>query len=93
MFELKTPRRRSGEDVVRFRDEIDTLFNRFFDIDFPISRRLFGEGEWTPRIDASESESDLTIKAELPGCDAADLDVKLEGRMLTLSGEKKQEKK
>lgn len=92
MFDLMSHRKRPGREMVRFRDEIDNLFNRFFDMDFPISRRLFGEGEWAPRIDVSESTCEITVEAEIPGCEAKDIDVKLEGRMLTISGEKKQEK-
>ena len=92
MFDLMPHRRRSGRELVRLRDEMDNLFNRFFDMDFPISRRLFGDTEWAPRVDVSEGKSEITVKAEIPGCDAKDIDVKLEGRRLSISGEKKQEK-
>ncbi len=93
MFDLMPHRRGSGRELVRFRDEMDNLFNRFFDMDFPISRRLFGDTAWAPRVDVSEGKGEITVKAEIPGCDAKDIDVKLEGRLLTISGEKKQEKK
>lgn len=92
MFDLLPTRRRSGKELARFRDEMDNLFNRFFDTDFPISRRFFGEGEWTPRVDIVEGKEDITVKAELPGCEIEDIDVKLDRRTLTISGEKKQEK-
>ena len=92
MFDLMPHRRRSGRELVRFRDEMDNLFNRFFDIDFPISRRLFGDGEWAPRLDVIEGKGEITVKAEIPGCEAKDIDVKLDGRTLMISGEKKQEK-
>ena len=72
---------------------MDNLFNRFFDMDFPISRRFFGDGEWTPRVDVIEGKGEITVKAEIPGCEVKDIDVKLDGRTLTISGEKKQEKK
>ena len=92
MFDLMPHRRRSGKELVSFKSEIDNLFNRFFDTDFPISRRLFGDGEWAPRVDVIEGKGDITVKAEIPGCEAKDIDVKLDGRTLTISGEKKQEK-
>ena len=92
MFDLMPHRRRSGRELVRFRDEMDNLFNRFFDMDFPISRRFFGEGDWAPRVDVIEGKEDITVKAELPGCDIEDIDVKLDRRTLTISGEKKQAK-
>jgi HSP20 family protein len=85
-------RRRSGREMVSFKNEMDNLFNRFFDMDLPISRRLFGDGEWAPRVDVIEGNGDITVKAEIPGCEAKDIDVKLDGRTLKISGEKKQEK-
>lgn len=92
MFDLMPWRRREGRDVVRFKSELDDLFNRFFDLEFPISRKLFGEGEWAPRLDLVEGKTDITVKAELPGCDVKDIDISLDGRNLTIKGEKKQEK-
>jgi HSP20 family protein len=78
--------------MVRFKDEMDHLFNRFFDLDVPLSRRLFGDEEWAPRVDVIEGKGEITVKAEIPGCEAKDIEVKLDGRTLTISGEKKQEK-
>jgi HSP20 family protein len=40
----------------------------------------------------SETKDTLTIKAELPGLDPKDLDVSVSGDVLTIKGEKKQEK-
>ena len=37
MFDLMPYRKRSGREMVSFRDEMDNLFNRFFDMDFPVS--------------------------------------------------------
>ena len=85
-------RRRFGKEMVSFRDEMDHLFNRFFDMDLPVPRRLFGDGEWAPRVDVIEGKGEITVKAEIPGCMAKDIDVKLDGKTLTISGEKKQEK-
>lgn len=89
MFDLMPHRRRSGRELVRLRDEMDSLFNRFFDMDVPLSRRFFGEGEWSPRVDVVEGKAEITVKAELPGCEIDDIDVKLDRRRLTISGEKK----
>jgi HSP20 family protein len=81
-----------GKDLIGFKSEMDNLFNRFFDLDFPPSQEFFEEGKWAPRVDISEGEKDITIQAEIPGCDAKDIDVSLEGRLLTIKGEKTQEK-
>lgn len=92
MFDLKPRRKGEGRELVRFRDELDNLLNRFFDMDFPSMRGFFREDAWSPRVDVSESGTAVTVKAELPGCDAEDLDVNLEGRRLTIKGEKKEER-
>ena len=92
MFDLMSWRKREGKDLVGFKNELDNLFNRFFDLDFPISREFFKEGEWVLRVDVSEGKKEITVKAEIPGCNAKDIDVSLEGQILTIKGEKKQEK-
>jgi HSP20 family protein len=92
MFDLMPWRKRTGSDLVGFKNEIDNLFNRFFELDFPLTREFFREGRWAPRVDVSDSEKQITVKAEIPGCNAADIDISLERRMLTIKGEKKQEK-
>ena len=92
MFDLMPWRKRAGSDLVGFKKEMDSLFNRFFDIDFPLSRDFIQAGEWAPRLDVAESEKQITVKAEIPGCDVGDIDISLEGRRLTIKGEKKEEK-
>jgi HSP20 family protein len=46
-------------------------------------------------IEVSESDSALTVRAEVPGFEPGDLDINLEGRRLTISGkrEKHEERK
>jgi HSP20 family protein len=92
MFDLMPHRRRFGEERISFKDEMDNLFNRFFDMDLPVSRRLIGGGAWAPRVDVIGGKEEITVKAEIPGCEAKDIDVELDDRTLTISGEKKQEK-
>lgn len=92
MFDLMPWRKRFGSDLVGFKNEMDNLFNRFFDLEFPITREIAKSGQWAPRIDVSDSEKQITIQAEIPGCDVNDIHISLEGRMLTLKGEKKHEK-
>jgi len=45
-----------------------------------------------PQIDVSETEGEITIEAELPGVDENDIDVTVSDNLLTIKGEKKQEK-
>lgn len=82
------PWRPLGE-LSTLRREMDRLLERFFG-EVP-SLELLG-GRWEPRIDMSETKDTLTVKAELPGLDLKDLDVSVSGDVLTIKGEKKQEK-
>jgi HSP20 family protein len=90
---------RRGDDwletpLARFRDEMDNLFERFFGERWGPSAleawpARFGFG---PRIELAETENDICLKVELPGVDPKDVDIRVEGNVLSLRGEKKQEK-
>jgi HSP20 family protein len=43
---------------------------------------------WNPAVDIFETENEVVIKAELPGMEAKDIDIRLENNVLTLKGER-----
>lgn len=47
--------------------------------------------EWEPAIDIKEEDKRYVITADIPGVAAADIDVRLENNVLSLSGERKTE--
>src|SRR5437762_12864414 len=47
---------------------------------------------WNPSVDIFENDNEVVFKAELPGMNAKDIDVKLETNILTLKGERRFEK-
>jgi HSP20 family protein len=47
---------------------------------------------WSPRLDVSETDNGLEIVADLPGMEKKDISVTLEENLLTIKGEKKEEK-
>jgi HSP20 family protein len=49
--------------------------------------------EISPIVDIFEEGGDVVVKAELPGMKKEDIDVKLTGNSITISGEKKKEEK
>jgi HSP20 family protein len=49
------------------------------------------QAHW-PAVDIFEKEGDIIIRAEVPGMSKGDIDVKLTGNVITLSGEKKADK-
>jgi HSP20 family protein len=52
---------------------------------------LAGTG-MAPRVDVSETDSEIKIEAELPGVEEKDIEIVLSGGRLTIKGEKRQEK-
>lgn len=71
--------------------EMNRLFEDFFNRDFFVEP-FRGIGEWRPAVDVSETDDAVVVKAELPGMDTKDVDVSLSGDVLTIKGEKKEEK-
>jgi len=56
-------------------------------------RNEMASGNWIPVVDVSETETELKIRAELPGMGHEDIELNLQDNVLTLKGEKKQEVK
>jgi HSP20 family protein len=47
---------------------------------------------WNPSVDIFENDNEVVVKAELPGMNAKDIEVKLENNVLMLKGERHFEK-
>lgn len=47
---------------------------------------------WMPAMEITENDDALIVTAEVPGISAKDVDISIDDGMLTLSGEKKEEK-
>jgi len=69
--------------------EMDRLFERFFE---PEWADLPALGDWAPSLDLSETKESLVVKMEVPGMDPKDIQVSLQENLLTVKGEKRQEK-
>ncbi|MFZ5565328.1 MAG: Hsp20/alpha crystallin family protein [Thermodesulfobacteriota bacterium] len=67
---------------------VDSLWKSF---DLPAV--FTGQEEWSPAIDVSETEAAYIVKAELPGINKDAIDISITDGVLTVSGEKKLEKK
>jgi HSP20 family protein len=76
-------------DFERMRRDMDRLWDSFFE------RGLIrGEdgGEWLPSLDVGETKNEIVVNAEMPGMDPKNIDISLSDGLLTIKGEKKQEK-
>lgn len=99
--EATPPARPEGarHPLLSLREEVNRLFDDFFG---GSGMQPFGRDPWPrlqgalgiayPAVDAAESEKDYRITAELPGMSEKDVEVTLAGGMLTVRGEKKEEK-
>lgn len=76
-------------EMDRLRNEMERLYDRFLDLR-PFYR-LAQEGEWMPSVDVSETAKEIIVNAEVPGVEAKDIDVSLDGNVLTIKGERKRE--
>jgi HSP20 family protein len=47
---------------------------------------------WTPSVEVADTENSIDVTAELPGVSKEDVDVDLQNNVLTIRGEKKQQK-
>jgi HSP20 family protein len=79
-------------DLLATEREFDRLFREAFS-------PLFGEREaelstraWAPAVDIFETENNIVMKAELPGVEPKDVEVRVEDNTLYLKGERKFEK-
>ena len=81
----------SSSPLSSLRSEMDRLFDSFL-------REPLGSLDWrfgvakgcSPALDMAVSDTEVTIRAEVPGVDPADLDITVSGRQLVLAGEKKE---
>lgn len=79
-------------DLMSLQDRMNRLFDESFrgasrsgatDDDWALG------GSWAPAVDIYEQEGNIVLKAELPGVDSKDVDIRLENNVLTLRGERK----
>lgn len=75
-------------DLMNIQREIGRVFDSLFgDVD---GGRM--AMEWSPRVDVLENNDSYILRAELPGVNKNDVKITLRDNILTIKGEKKQEK-
>jgi HSP20 family protein len=76
-------------------EAMDKFFDHYYNFGFKPD--VFGKGEslfktLTPKIDISESKTNVLVTAELPGLDEKEIDVHYSDHALVIKGEKRSEK-
>jgi HSP20 family protein len=77
-------------DLFGFQREMNKMFDNFFRGD--IREEDSALMAWTPAVDISEHDDEFLVKVELPGVNRDDVKITIESNILTIRGEKKQEK-
>jgi HSP20 family protein len=81
---------RPFREISRLRREMDRLWDDYF-----------GSGrrglqpmttEFAPAVDVKETDTQVVVKAEVPGIEAKDINISVTGDVLTIKGEKKSER-
>ena len=100
---VQASRTADWQPLEALRNQVDRLFHDFQGgfLQAPLFRPLSDiESFWrrdfgfnvTPAIDIVEKDTAFEVTAELPGLDVKDVDVRLANGMLTIKGEKREEK-
>lgn len=77
--------------ISSFQNEMNRMLERFFDSGGLFDSR--GEaGAWLPPIDLLETADKVVVKAEVPGVDPKEINISVQDNILTIKGEKKEEK-
>jgi HSP20 family protein len=70
--------------------EIDDMFERYTRA---VAQPRTGiQGDWAPRVDIAETDKAFVIKAEIPEVNKEDVKITVDNGILTIRGERKQEK-
>ncbi|MDP3479608.1 MAG: Hsp20/alpha crystallin family protein [Desulfoprunum sp.] len=89
-------------DLLPFKRRSSNVPNVISDMDDMVKRMWYGfpfhnlqddlDIGWSPRLDVSETDQAIEILADLPGMEKKDISVSLEDDLLTIKGERKEEK-
>jgi HSP20 family protein len=92
--EVQARREDRDDPMLALQSDVNRIFENFWrGFDLP----MLGDGDGSensmmPRIDLRETDKEVEVVAELPGMDEADLHVSVSEGMLTIRGEKKEER-
>jgi HSP20 family protein len=77
-------------EMEKMRNTMDRVWDSFLETGAP--KRKGDVGSWLPSLDISETKNEIVVKAELPGIDPKEIDISLSDGILSIKGEKKEER-
>jgi HSP20 family protein len=79
-----------GRELNQAENRLRKLFGPEFGLEnFPMTEPV----GWVPTVEVVETDAELVLTAELPGLEKENVEITFENEMLTIRGEKKEEKK
>jgi HSP20 family protein len=79
-------------ELSSLQNEMNRLFNTFFDAPAPGNGGGGALRRWVPAMDLVETDDHFVLRADLPGLSEEDVSIELEDNVLTVSGERKAER-
>jgi len=79
-------------DPFREMEEMFSRYARALSVPRAGSQEVIATGDWAPRVDIAETDKEFSIKAEIPEVKKEDVKVTVDNGILTIRGERKQEK-
>ena len=76
-----------GRELFDWHNQINRVFDDFFSPALSGGENV-SMWDWHPVVDIYDNDDTIVIKAELPGVDKKDIKVDVNGRILTLKGER-----
>lgn len=92
----KTPTSSINRDITRMRNRIQRFLEEPFGFDLPfpsVEERRWERTMWSPAVEATETPTEYVVTAELPGIEPSAVDVEIASGMLTLKGQKAEERR
>lgn len=85
------PLRRIGDDLPlkKFKNELDGMFQRFFEDPFFSNKPLGNKDSLTPACNIVENKDQYIIEVEVPGVDPENIDIEIDGQIMKIKGERK----
>ncbi len=83
---------RPTRDLMTLQEEMNRIFDRFFGPSLLEEREVMTPTTWYPNVDISENKDEFIVTAELPGMKKDDIHITYKDGVLSIEGERKQEK-
>jgi HSP20 family protein len=82
---------RTNASWIRPRNVFQEMEEMLSDV-FPTEQEGWFTKRFVPALDLVEGDKDVTVKMDLPGMKAEEIDIQVHGNLLTINGERKEER-